>query len=82
MNTSRFKYSFEGSFLNFSGAKLVLAFLVRSSVIGGGASAENFATYPLQVLRNEEVRGISACLCCAVASVAGCLCSIKDYRDI
>ena len=46
---------------------------------GGGASVENYSTYPLPVLRNEEAGGISACLCSAVASVAGCLCSLRAH---
>ena len=75
MNTSRFKNSFEGTFLNIRGAKLAIDFLIQNSVMGGGASAEKYATYPSSVLRNEEAGGISACLCSAVASVAGCLCS-------
>ena len=36
MNTSRFKNSFEGTFLNIRGVKLAVDFLIRNSVMGGG----------------------------------------------
>ena len=75
MNTSRIKNYFEGTFLNIRGVKLAMDFLIRNSDMGGGASAEKYATYPSSVLRNEDAGGISACLCSAVAFVAGCLCS-------